>query len=247
MSLPHSRPLSTLIPQNPFPSPDAPTFLSTPFVAADIDVASRVLAPPSAAADRAASSSSGLLEADTTLPIPITHAGTANGVLTWVEADLGAGGWVTAWPGGEWAGGDAAREACSTPSYGVCLHTIDGVWVAKVRKRERDGGVRCLCVSAPFFSTTPQPQQHSTLPLRVRRDTAQLTFTPASSPCRALRHARLPPWHWPMLADHSRALILARAAARAVSAACAAGVADPHVLEAGAGSGLLGILVARCV
>ena len=96
-----------------------------------------------------------------------------------------------------------------------------------------------------MYPPPPLPYQSSTLALRVRRDASHLHFTPAASPCRSPRHTRLPAWHWPMLADEARARALARGAARAVDAWRARGVDDVHVLDAGAGSGLLGVLVAR--
>ena len=94
----------------------------------------------------------------------------------------------------------------------------------------------------PLFSLS---SQSSTLRLRVRVHAASLSFTVADAPCRLPRHARLAPWHWPMLGDGSRARALADAACRAVADWRAAGIDDVHVLDAGAGSGLLGVLVAR--
>jgi 2-polyprenyl-3-methyl-5-hydroxy-6-metoxy-1,4-benzoquinol methylase len=81
--------------------------------------------------------------------------------------------------------------------------------------------------------------------VRVRRGARQLVFTLADAPCRLPRHARLAGWHWPMLADQRRARALARGAAAAVERFRAAGVRDVHVLDVGAGCGLLGVLVAR--
>jgi hypothetical protein len=120
-------------------SPDAPAFLSAPFLVDDVDLAARVLSSPAAAADRIAAATAGVLELDATLSVPVTAAGTANGVVTWVEVDLGEGGGRVA--GCAW--GDDRGGVRVAPSYGAAMHAMDGVWVTKVRKRgQREGGKR---------------------------------------------------------------------------------------------------------
>ncbi|KAK9863942.1 hypothetical protein WJX84_003683 [Apatococcus fuscideae] len=80
--------------------------------------------------------------------------------------------------------------------------------------------------------------------LRVRQDQGQIVFTSNPVPRRA-RHAYLPRWHFDMLLDHQRNQAYQQAIERAIELRRASGCQQVHVLDVGAGSGLLSMMAAR--
>ena len=113
------------------------------------------------------------------------------------------------------------------------------------RPGKRGAGGRAAADAVP--ANTACAPQGTAVAVRLRQDRGQLVFSLPARPCATPRHACLPRWHYPMLRDARRAAAYARAldaAVRAVRERCGR---PPHVLDAGSGTGLLGLLALRRV
>ena len=218
---------------NPAPAPlppppplsiDALAPRSAPFVAADLDLAARAAAGPAAAAERLAAARSGVLESDALVPVAITSSGRVTGVLTWVDVDLGGGGWVTArrgWGGGGGGGGPPLAHATS---YGAALHTLDGMWGDEVRDKrawEGEGRVEPLAPTT-LLPSPPRPPRSPCACAGARASSCSLWPTRLAA-CRGTRASRGGTGRcWPTSAARARS----RAARRPPSSASAPPVCE---------------------
>ena len=79
----------------------------------------------------------------------------------------------------------------------------------------------------------------------VRQDKGQIHFASMAWGCGRPRHAHVPRWHFDMVLDDQRNAAYQTAITRAVHLKQAAGEEKTHVLDMGAGSGILSLLAAR--
>ena len=79
----------------------------------------------------------------------------------------------------------------------------------------------------------------------VRQDKGQVHFASAAQGCGQPRHAHIPRWHFDMVMDDQRNAAYQAAITRAVHLKVAAGDESVHVLDMGAGSGILSLMAAR--
>lgn len=87
--------------------------------------------------------------------------------------------------------------------------------------------------------------QGSALQVTVRQDRGQVHFGSAAAGSGRPRHAHIPRWHFDMVLDGQRNAAYQVAITRAIELKRAAGEETIHVLDMGAGSGILSLMAAR--
>lgn len=87
-------------------------------------------------------------------------------------------------------------------------------------------------------------EQGDLMPLLVQQEKHQIVFGTNPPQCR-MRHAIVPRWHFDMILDQERNRAYEKAIQRAVISRKDAGCGQVHVLDMGAGSGILSMFAAR--
>ncbi|KFM25022.1 Protein arginine N-methyltransferase 7 [Auxenochlorella protothecoides] len=119
-----------------------------------------------------------------------------------------------------------------------------GLAPTRLTNRAPDGGPVTTCAVALQHLDGVAVKGGGALSLRVRRDVGQVFFSTSPPQCRA-RHALVPRWHFDMVRDEARNVAYDGAISRAVARLKSRRPGGVHVLDMGAGTGLLSMMAVR--